>query len=237
MRVRKTSTRARNKYHFGDHIETIQKMYRHRGGAQEILAKLGIEATAAATYALRAWAHTKGFRVVSKFYWGEHPDEAIAMYQSGKSLVDCVVAFGHTPEDNEFFRRWLHKMNVPLRGQGLRGERHNHWRGGVKMSKGYRMVQHPNGALDKNNRRVYILEHRLVMEQYLGRPLLRDEVVHHKNNDILDNRIENLGLFVNNADHLRQTLKGHVPNWNPEGKARITGRPKKKEEYRQELFL
>ena len=202
-------------------------MYRHRGDIRQILVKLEIEPTEKAMYALRAWARTKGIRIVSKFYWGDHPDEATALYRSGESLVDCVVKFGHKPEDNEFFRRWLHKMGVPLRGVGSRGEKHGSWRGGEKMSKGYLLVQHPSGALDKNNRRVYILKHRLVMEEALGRPLLRNEVVHHKNNDILDNRIENLELFVNNADHLRTTLKGQVPNWTEEGKKRMTGRPKK----------
>lgn len=46
---------------------------------------------------------------------------------------------------------------------------------------------------------------RYVMEQHIGRPLARDEHVHHRNGDKLDDRIENLEL-IGASEHARLHL-------------------------------
>jgi hypothetical protein len=46
-----------------------------------------------------------------------------------------------------------------------------------------------------------VMEHRLVVEKHLGRYLTKDEVVHHINRIVNDNRIENL-VVMSKADHV-----------------------------------
>lgn len=49
---------------------------------------------------------------------------------------------------------------------------------------------------------------RYVIEQHLGRKLTEDEAVHHKNKNILDDRIENLQLMTR-SEHQRL----HINEW------------------------
>jgi hypothetical protein len=79
-----------------------------------------------------------------------------------------------------------YKEITPLR---KRGERRTPKRGTI-TPEGYRVFYHKGK---------YVGEHRLVMAEHVGRPLLRCEEVHHENGVKHDNRIENLELW--NTSH------------------------------------
>lgn len=94
------------------------------------------------------------------------------------------------------------------------GPRACHWKGGRYLNNGYVLVYiAPDNffysmGTKKANRvaGAYILEHRLVMAEYLKRCLLPWEVVHHKNGVKTDNRIENLKLLSASRYHVPDTL-------------------------------
>ncbi len=72
------------------------------------------------------------------------------------------------------------------------------WKGGrIKIGSGYMWIYKPDHPAARYGKK-YVAEHRYVMEQHLGRYLVKDEQVHHKNGVRDDNRIENLELRTGN---------------------------------------
>jgi len=91
-------------------------------------------------------------------------------------------------------------------GSEFRGKNHPNWKGGIRIDGcGYIRIYKPNHPLATSLG--YVREHRLVMEKHLGRYLTREEVVHHLNGKVNDNRIENLKL-MKNGEHSSIHNKG-----------------------------
>lgn len=87
----------------------------------------------------------------------------------------------------------------------LSGKDNGFWHGGKTIRKdGYIMVKIPNDSpfYPMADRRGYVLEHRLVMAQKIGRCLEKWEIVHHLNSQRNDNRSENLDLLPNTNDNI-----------------------------------
>lgn len=84
------------------------------------------------------------------------------------------------------------------------GKNSVHWKGGrSKHPTGYIKIRltpdHPLFSMADKHR--LVSEHRLLLAEKIGRPLLDHEVVHHKNGIKDDNRIENLELLERRLHH------------------------------------
>lgn len=135
----------------------------------------------------------------------------------GASLSEIARQVG---TNKRHVKAYLERHAVPYTPYEPVMERNGRWRGGRVIDQdGYVLIKCPDHpARDRHN---YVREHRLVMEQTLGRYLQPQEVVHHKNGDKQDNRPENLAVYGTNADHLAETLKGQRPQWTAEGWERM----------------
>jgi len=69
------------------------------------------------------------------------------------------------------------------------------------ISNGYAIVTAPEDYPGRKTGGRYCSEHHLVWWQHTGELVTKGEVIHHKNRDRADNRIENLERMTN-ADHL-----------------------------------
>jgi hypothetical protein len=114
------------------------------------------------------------------------------------ACIDCGkerwVPFIKGRAQNKYCKRCMH-----------RGNRNYNWKGGkAPRPDGYIevWVSPKDFFAPMSGRRGFTLEHRLVMARHLGRFLQSWEIVHHKNGNRADNRIENLEILKCQSDHM-----------------------------------
>lgn len=137
--------------------------------------------------------------------------ERLTQRQAAQRLGVCLSAI----------ERACKRLGLRTQRSGPRsGAAHPDWKGGRVLIGRYWHVwvgaDHPMAT-----RRGYVAEHRLVVSGSLGRPLARNEVVHHRDGNPQNNALDNLELFLENSTHLRHELTGKTPNHSPEGKERM----------------
>jgi hypothetical protein len=104
------------------------------------------------------------------------------------------------------------KKAIAKRAKKLQGQNNPAWKGGayIEPGKGYRMIRRPKHPRARKNG--YVLEHIIVAEQMLGRPLEAGEEVHHINRNRADNRPENLQVFKSHLEHWMKEHYADVAN-------------------------
>ncbi len=132
------------------------------------------------------------------------------LYVSRDELYDQYVTQGHgmrwlAQKHNVTYRTiqsWIRKYGIKLtpeqHGSRIRGPKNGNFVG-YKNNHGYVYIvkrDHPECSRDG-----YVMEHRVVVEDFIGRLLTQSEQVHHLNYEKADNDLMNLMLFANAADH------------------------------------
>lgn len=105
--------------------------------------------------------------------------------------------------------KWTPKSNVGANNPNFAGGKYVDDKGYVRVL----MPDHPK------NIKGYVYEHRLLMEQYIGRYLMPWETVHHINEIKTDNRIENFFLCTH-KEHSALHMEGRKPNMSQRDKMR-----------------
>jgi hypothetical protein len=154
--------------------------------------------------------------------------KAIARLCDGKRTSKEIASM--VGDNAKYVQRTLLKFDLPRLPQAPRcGEHNPSYRGGRTIDRhGYVLVSaplgHPHARMRWGRKYGRMYEHRLVMEKKIGRILSPHEVVDHIDGLRLHNHPDNLRLFDCNAEHLKQTITGQVPNWSEEGRYKLLNR-------------
>ena len=111
----------------------------------------------------------------------------------------------------------------------ITGEKHHSWKGGTIVH-GYKIIRNNGKSLR---------EHRIVMENHIGRKLLSSESVHHIDGNKLNNDISNLELLTKKTHGNKHYPAGSLFGINKGKKQLLTKEQisKRKKEYNKQRYL
>lgn len=105
----------------------------------------------------------------------------------------CGEPVGRSKQNPRRWNRFVH-------GHNNRGRRHHLWNGGRKRNRaGYILVQAPDHP--RADEGGYVMEHIVLAERAIGKPLPDGAVIHHVNGNPGDNRSENLVICEDQGYH------------------------------------
>jgi fido (protein-threonine AMPylation protein) len=149
----------------------------------------------------------KIFKRKKAFLWKYQQEKIIKDYNNGKGKSVRQIA-KYMQLNHQLVSNLLKRNGVKVLIQwnnAPSGKRHNRWKGGIRYIGKYKHIK----MLGHNLARAdgYVPEHRLLMQEKLGRPLSKEEVVHHADGNPLNNDISNLKLYLNNGVHKSEDSK------------------------------
>ena len=113
----------------------------------------------------------------------------------------------HLSVCSETARRWLVEAGIPRRPRGAPAGKHLPAGGRTTDKDGYELTRVEDHPFARGG---YVLTHRLVIEQELGRYLQPEEVVGRINGDKSDNRPDNLKLYPSDSELKKDSLRGNA---------------------------
>jgi hypothetical protein len=127
-----------------------------------------------------------------------------------KSIDGSSLTSGKTRSCGCLWEEKVIEVGKSNRGKFSR-ENHINWKGGKWIQKGYTCIlrpDHPNARKSG-----YVFEHVFVMSNHLGRPLLKNETIHHKDGNRSNNDINNLELRLKSAHPPGQSISDLILYW------------------------